>query len=157
MDIHVPPKIDAVVVHSFELKVQRAKPGCEEPVHTMCGTDSLCRTDAAALVSCRFVVLLSGLVINALRTEDLRDQLSLESLSWNSLVPKSLQWLNALVWAFLLSSLVAVAATAIADIRKENMENFASKVRTKAKTMLSHQIFDVRFSNYLLLRWLAGA
>ena len=62
--------------------------------------------------------------------------------------PRSLEWLTALVWAFLMSSLVAVAATAMSDIRKEEMERFAFKVSTQmARAMRSRAYLRVGMSD----------
>jgi len=99
-----------------------------------------------------FAVLLSGLVIRALIDEDL-DRESPSGAGETT----SIEWVNSIVYFLLVSSIIAVIFVALTDLRKERMELFAFKVRRKAQTMLSHRVFDIRVSNYLLLNWLAAA
>jgi len=61
------------------------------------------------------------------------------------------------VWFFLVSSVTGVVLTALADLRKEGREGYAFRVRKRAKTMLNPKLFDIRFSNYLILNWLSSA
>ena len=89
-------------------------------------------------------MLLSGLVHHALRTEDALDIRANES-------PASLQWLSAVVWFFLLSSLAAVFAVAMIDIRNEKMERFAFKVIATANTILSCRISLTTLTTYYSL------
>ena len=71
-----------------------------------------------------FILLLLGLVLNALRSEDTTDQTS------------NLGWVDALIWFFLISSIVFVALVALADMRKEQMERFVFKLRSKARARI---------------------
>ena len=68
-----------------------------------------------------FIVLLLGLVVNALRSEDTAGGTS------------DLGWVDALIWFFLVSSLVFVGLVALADMRKEQMERFVFKLRSKVR------------------------